>query len=64
MTLLTGHRAPRRDDATACRSTVRQPWQASDLLLVDNIRTAHAREPFDAPREVVVGMADPVRLTE
>ncbi|MGY1643832.1 TauD/TfdA family dioxygenase [Geodermatophilus sp. SYSU D00703] len=44
--------------------TVREPWQAGDLLLVDNIRTAHAREPFEGPREVLVGMADPVRLTD
>ena len=42
--------------------TVREPWQAGDLLLVDNIRTAHSREAFDGPREVLVGMADPVRL--
>jgi alpha-ketoglutarate-dependent taurine dioxygenase len=42
--------------------TVREPWQAGDLLLVDNVRTAHAREPFDGPREVVVAMANPARL--
>ena len=41
--------------------TVREPWQAGDLLLVDNIRTAHAKEPFEGPREIVVAMADPVR---
>ena len=44
--------------------TVREPWQAGDVLLVDNIRTAHAREPFEGSREVVVGMADPVRLAQ
>lgn len=42
--------------------TVREPWQAGDLMLVDNIRTAHSREPFEGPREVLVGMADAVRL--
>jgi alpha-ketoglutarate-dependent taurine dioxygenase len=41
--------------------TVREAWQAGDLLLVDNIRTAHGREPFTGPREVVVGMMDAVR---
>jgi alpha-ketoglutarate-dependent taurine dioxygenase len=41
--------------------TVREAWQAGDLLLVDNIRTAHGREPFSGPREVVVGMTDGVR---
>jgi alpha-ketoglutarate-dependent taurine dioxygenase len=43
--------------------TVREPWQAGDLLIVDNIRTAHGRESFEGPREVVVGLADPVRVT-
>jgi alpha-ketoglutarate-dependent taurine dioxygenase len=43
--------------------TVREPWQAGDLLVVDNIRTAHSREAFTGSREVVVGMADAVRLT-
>jgi alpha-ketoglutarate-dependent taurine dioxygenase len=42
--------------------TVREPWQAGDLMLVDNIRTAHSREPYEGPREVLVGMADAVRL--
>jgi len=31
---------------------------------VDNIRTAHARESFEGPREVVVAMADAVRLAD
>jgi hypothetical protein len=45
-------------------STVREPWQAGDLLLVDNVRTAHSREPYEGPREVLVAMADPVRLAD
>jgi alpha-ketoglutarate-dependent taurine dioxygenase len=45
-------------------NTVREPWEAGDLLLVDNIRTAHGREPFEGPREVIVGMADAVRLAD
>lgn len=44
--------------------TVREPWQAGDLLLVDNIGSAHSREPFTGPREVLVGMGDPVRLAD
>jgi hypothetical protein len=43
--------------------TVREPWQAGDLLLVDNVRTAHAREPYEGPREVVVAMADSMRVS-
>ena len=45
-------------------NTVREPWQAGDLLLVDNIRAAHGRESFEGAREVIVGMADPLRVTE
>ncbi|WP_216590643.1 TauD/TfdA family dioxygenase [Streptomyces brasiliscabiei] len=44
--------------------TVRTPWRPGDLLLVDNIRSAHSREPFEGPREVLVGLADPVRPAE
>lgn len=40
----------------------REPWQVGDLMIVDNVRTAHARERFQGPREVVVGMADAVNL--
>ncbi|MFK0252489.1 TauD/TfdA family dioxygenase [Streptomyces sp. NPDC090445] len=46
------------------QETVREPWQSGDLLLVDNIRTAHSREPYDGPREVLVGLADPVQLAD
>jgi alpha-ketoglutarate-dependent taurine dioxygenase len=44
--------------------TRREPWQAGDLLLVDNIRTAHSREPYSGAREVLVAMADAVHLTD
>lgn len=39
--------------------TIREPWQSGDLMLIDNIRTAHSREPFEPPREVLVAMAAP-----
>jgi alpha-ketoglutarate-dependent taurine dioxygenase len=45
-------------------NTVREPWQPGDLMLVDNIRTAHSREAYEGPREVLVGMADAVRLVD
>jgi alpha-ketoglutarate-dependent taurine dioxygenase len=44
--------------------TARERWQTGDLLLVDNVRTAHSRERFEGPREVLVAMADPVRLAD
>jgi len=32
------------------------PWEAGDLLVVDNILCAHGRMPFDGPRKVLVAM--------
>jgi alpha-ketoglutarate-dependent taurine dioxygenase len=45
-------------------NTVREPWQPGDLMLVDNIRTAHSREAYEGSREILVGMAEPVRLSD
>jgi len=45
-------------------NTAHKRWQAGDLLLVDNVRTAHAREPYEGSREVLAGLADPVRLAD
>ncbi len=39
-------------------------WQAGDLMRVDNVRTAHGRERFEGPREVLVAMADAVHLAD
>jgi alpha-ketoglutarate-dependent taurine dioxygenase len=47
-------------DAAASRVS----WQAGDLLLVDNVRTAHSRDPYEGPREMLAGLADPVRLAD
>jgi Taurine catabolism dioxygenase TauD, TfdA family len=44
--------------------TVREPLQAGDLMLVDNIRCAHSREPYSGSREVLVGMADPTLMAD
>ncbi|PZH19753.1 hypothetical protein C1I97_01995 [Streptomyces sp. NTH33] len=44
--------------------TRREPWQAGDLMLVDNIRTAHSREAFTGDRQVLVALAEPQRLAE
>ncbi|WP_128374532.1 TauD/TfdA family dioxygenase [Streptomyces cavernae] len=46
------------------RHTVREPWQPGDLLLVDNVRCAHAREPYEGDRDVLVALADTVSLTD
>jgi alpha-ketoglutarate-dependent taurine dioxygenase len=45
-------------------NTKREPWQPGDLMMVDNIRSAHSREAYDGPREVLVAMAEPVQLAD
>lgn len=44
--------------------TVLEPWRDGDLLLVDNLRTAHSREAFVGDRVVLVGLSDPTRVVE
>src|SRR5207244_872248 len=44
--------------------TARERWQAGDLMLVDNVRTAHGRDEFEGSREVLVAMADAVHLVD
>jgi alpha-ketoglutarate-dependent taurine dioxygenase len=46
------------------KNTARERWQSGDLFLVDNVRTAHGRESFEGPREVLVAIADPVHLAD
>jgi alpha-ketoglutarate-dependent taurine dioxygenase len=41
------------------QETVAFPWQASDVLLLDNMLAAHGRKPFLGPRRILVGMAQP-----
>ncbi len=41
------------------RESVVFGWQEGDVLLVDNMLTAHGRTPFEGPRKVLVGMAEP-----
>lgn len=35
------------------------PWREGDVMMVDNMLVAHAREPFAGARKVIVGMAEP-----
>ncbi len=35
------------------------PWQANDLLIIDNMLVAHSRNPFKGERKILVSMANP-----
>ncbi|MCW5799617.1 MAG: amino acid adenylation domain-containing protein [Nitrospira sp.] len=40
------------------RTAVRFPWQEGDLIMLDNMLVAHARDPFVGPRKIVVAMGE------
>lgn len=40
------------------------PWQAGDLLMLDNMMVAHGRMPFSGPRKILVAMAEPIDHTQ
>ena len=35
------------------------PWRRGDVLLLDNMLTAHGRTPYSGPRRILVAMSDP-----
>lgn len=62
-----GDGAPLEADALAEIRTVLDderitfPWLTGDVLMLDNMLSAHARDPFEGPRKVVVAMAQSYR---
>ncbi|WDE12579.1 TauD/TfdA family dioxygenase [Thalassomonas haliotis] len=41
------------------RCQVSFPWQVGDIMMLDNMLSAHARSPFKGERKVIVAMAEP-----
>jgi alpha-ketoglutarate-dependent taurine dioxygenase len=39
--------------------TIMFPWQENDVVLVDNMRLAHARQPFTGDRLILVALTEP-----
>jgi alpha-ketoglutarate-dependent taurine dioxygenase len=37
---------------------LRFDWQRDDVLVIDNMLTAHAREPYTGPRRIAIAMAE------
>jgi alpha-ketoglutarate-dependent taurine dioxygenase len=44
-------------------ATRRERWQPGDLMLVDNILSAHGRDAFRGQRKILVAMGEPVLLS-
>ncbi|MFG2132134.1 amino acid adenylation domain-containing protein [Streptomyces sp. NPDC048751] len=44
------------------KHTLREPWRSGDLLIVDNLRMAHSREPYEGERRIAVVLGDPVTV--
>jgi alpha-ketoglutarate-dependent taurine dioxygenase len=45
-------------------ATVLVPWQAGDILMIDNTTVMHGRMPFRGSRRVLVSMGDTVHLAD
>ncbi len=43
------------------KNAVRFQWREGDMVTLDNMITAHARDPFVGPRKIVVALGDLVQ---
>jgi hypothetical protein len=46
------------------RTAARFTWRRGDVLLLDNLSTAHARSPFEGDRQILVAVGDVVASRE
>ena len=46
------------------QQAVRFQWQTGDVVLLDNMMTAHARDPFEGTRKILVAMAEIVAQSD
>lgn len=44
-------------------AAVGEPWRDGDVLIADNIQTAHSRDPYEGSREIVVVLGNPVTIS-
>ncbi|MHA7685169.1 condensation domain-containing protein [Cupriavidus sp. PET2-C1] len=62
--VLFGDGSPIGDDVMALigelyeACAVRFQWRQGDVVMLDNMLAAHARDPFEGPRKIVVAMGD------
>ncbi|MFN2633273.1 MAG: condensation domain-containing protein, partial [Thermoanaerobaculia bacterium] len=45
-------------------TSVAFPWQAGDVIMLNNMMTAHARNPYVGPRKIVVAMGEMIQMNE
>jgi alpha-ketoglutarate-dependent taurine dioxygenase len=50
--------------AAYLQESVAFDWERGDLIVLDNMLTAHARRPFVGARKIVFGMAEPFTRTD
>jgi alpha-ketoglutarate-dependent taurine dioxygenase len=46
------------------KNAVRFTWREGDMVTLDNMLTAHARDPFVGPRKIVVALGDIIEGTD
>lgn len=46
------------------QESVVSPWQAGDIVLLDNVLTSHGRMPYAGPRKILFAMAEPFQRTD